>query len=901
MAMRTPNDPNPNPTPPLGDGGGRWTDRLADLVERRPWTILILSALLALVAGLYGVMRLPLDADTNSLISRDRPWMQRYLAFLDEFGDLEYLYVVVDTKGDRAAGERAVDDLLTSLRSIEDLSVHARIEPEEQWRMATRAMPIAELGSLVQASAALPEFVNAEHAFAVAERELNEVMGPNGFTMPKEERTTRGAAAFFLLDTIARAGGAIGAAPLADAPADEQTAASGSGFGDPPAPQYLVSDTGRLLFLAIMPRKDFGTLAAIEEPLRAIRGAIDAARIAHPAVEIGLTGKPVLQADELMTSTGDTTRSFTIGLIIVAGLCVIIYRDWRRPALALVAFGMAIAWTHGVAALLVGRLTLLSMVFMLVLIGAGLDYGIHVISRYTEFRATRDVRTSVRCTLRTAAIGTLTGAATSAAVFLLALFSSFQGLRELGVVAGAGLVLCAIAMVTTLPALLVIADRSLPPPAPRAIPLPGRSIGRSRRAAWWALGVGGVLVAASLVAAPLLLRFESNLLKLQAQGLESVAWEHRVLDDSASLSWFAAVIADDEADALAAIERARAEPEIGFVRSVFDIIPPHTAERDELRKTLLARASGAPSAIASEAITAERVERLGERVRAARTLATGSISHAERARLTAIMQGLFALGERLRREPEAARTELASAVAASRRAAQHLIEGETASLREALPAALRARFISPSGRYLVSLVPKEDTWEFEPLRRFVAALRRVDPEATGVPITQSESITDMTRAFLLISIASTLAVACITWLDFRRLRPVLLCVGVLAAGIAITVGLLAVLDIPLSLANFFGIPILIGLGIDSNIHLLHRADEPNPPSDTAVDDRAVEFGGTRNAVILTSLTTAIGFGGQIFASHQGMQGLGWIMAIGSLVCLATSIWLLPALLRVLRG
>jgi predicted RND superfamily exporter protein len=94
---------------------------------------------------------------------------------------------------------------------------------------------------------------------------------------------------------------------------------------------------------------------------------------------------------------------------------------------------------------------------------------------------------------------------------------------------------------------------------------------------------------------------------------------------------------------------------------------------------------------------------------------------------------------------------------------------------------------------------------------------------------------------------------------------------------------------PLSLANFFGVPILIGPGIDSNVHLLHRVRERSAS--------ALDFGATRSAVILTSIITAIGFGGQIFASHRGMQGLGWIIVIGSLACLATSVWLLPALLR----
>jgi predicted RND superfamily exporter protein len=863
----------------------RWTDRLADLVIGRARLVVALSLVSALVAGVYGFFRLPLDANTDSLISRDRPWMRLYLDFLHEFGDLEYLYVVVDTKGDRPAGERAVDALLSRLRAMPDLpGVHGRIEPAEGRRIATRAMSIEELRGLALAAGALPSLSGANAALAAADEKLARAMRPG---TSDAERQQLGAEAFLLYDAVAAADDAIaGRMPTA------------SGLGTETPPHYLASDTGRLLFIAILPRKDFGTLAAIEGPLGEIREAIATTRQEFPTVDIGLTGKPVLQADELITSTGDTTWSFSIGLLVVAGLCVVIYRDWRRPLLALLAFAAAIAWTHGAAALLVGRLTLLSMVFMLVLIGAGLDYGIHVVSRYVESRREQDIPTSVRTTLATTAVGTLTGAATSAIVFVLAILSNFQGLRELGIVAGAGLLLCALAMVTTLPALLVLFDSNRPPATPREIPVPGRSVGERLVSAQRALVVVASIAVAGVAITPFLLRFESNLLKLQAEELESVEWEHRVLADSASLSWFAAVIANNEAEALAAIERAKQEPEIGFIRSVFDVVAPSSSERTALRESLHAGAERPPPTNASAAatLTPERLRASNESVRLALALATASASAAERHTMTSIAERLTSLAERMAHSPEATEEAIRAAVERADRNAKEMLEGDRLPLREALPAAVRERFLSPSGRYLVSLVPKADTWELEPLKRFVAAIRRVEPNATGVPITQSESIEDMTHAFMLISLWSVVAVAAVTWLDFRRLGPVILCVGTLGAGIAITVGLLALLGIPLSLANFFGIPILIGLGIDSNIHLLHRAEETRDPSGSP----EVTFGGTRSAVIFTALTTAIGFGGQIFASHRGMQGLGWIMVVGSLVCLATSIWLLPAIVRLLR-
>ncbi len=96
--------------------------------------------------------------------------------------------------------------------------------------------------------------------------------------------------------------------------------------------------------------------------------------------------------------------------------------------------------------------------------------------------------------------------------------------------------------------------------------------------------------------------------------------------------------------------------------------------------------------------------------------------------------------------------------------------GERADLRNALPAAIRDSLVAPSGRYLVRMLPAEDAWEVEPLERFVGAMRAVDPNATGVPMTQLESIRDMTSAFVQMAVLALVAVAVLVWIDFRTSR-----------------------------------------------------------------------------------------------------------------------------------
>jgi predicted RND superfamily exporter protein len=186
--------------------------------------------------------------------------------------------------------------------------------------------------------------------------------------------------------------------------------------------------------------------------------------------------------------------------------------------------------------------------------------------------------------------------------------------------------------------------------------------------------------------------------------------------------------------------------------------------------------------------------------------------------------------------------------------------------------------------------PAGDVWESGPLARFVGVLRDEDPAATGVPMTVSDSMGSMRRSFAQQAVLASLLVITLLWLDLRNLRETAAAVLSLAIGIAWTLGAMALLGSGFNLANFFAIPILIGLGIDSAIHVTHRAHEG------ALDHG---FGSTRRAVAVTALTTTIGFGALMLAHHQGLRSLGIAMAVGSLCCLLSAVWTLPALLRVL--
>ncbi|MGA1466826.1 MAG: MMPL family transporter [Phycisphaerales bacterium] len=882
----------------------RWTTAAANLVLRWPWTILVLSVALAIAGAVIAWRSLALDADTNSLIAADRPFMKLYRSFLEEFGDLEYLTVVVDSRPDgeadpdgaqAAIAERAVDRLLETLSANPALpAVHGRIDPQEQLRIATRSMAIEDLEGLASAQRAFPALASGDAGVAIrqAGQDLSRLLG-QGLLLDDAARRELAASAILVLEQAAEA------SPAASA-GDRRTLAT------PPPAEYLRSDTGRLYFVTILPRKDFNRLDAIREPLAAIRAAIDDVRAEFPQVEIGLTGKPVLQADELETTDRDMVRSASVAAAIIAILFMVVFRGVRRPLLAVVAFAIAFGWSYGVATLAVGHLNLLSIVFMLVLVGVGLDYGVHVVARFMEARRRRLASGAIRETMRTAVPGNITGSLTSAAVFLLALTTNFQGLRELGLIAGTGLLLCVVAMTIDLPALLWLTERRGRAAArtPRRLDStdPVETVVRRRPASRALDGVlAGAAIAvavAAIVAGARFLRFDSNLLELQAEGLESVAWEHRVFEDSVSASWFGVSIAGSIEEVATRVESAKSHPEIARAVSVLDVIEPPSPEREAARARLAAALGAAPpdgepsparlddAALADELAAAR--ERLATLARAAR----GSEPQ-EAARLEALAERLAPLVAELRAEDSRreASQRLRAAFANAGETITSMAEGDRADLREALPSAIRDSLVAPSGRFLVRMLPAEDAWEVDPLERFVAAMRTVDPQATGVPMTQLESIRDMSQAFVQMAVLALVAVAVLVWIDFREWASVAICLAALLLGLAWTVGAMTVLGVPLNLANFFGIPILMGLGIDSAVHMTHRAREAR--------GRRIRYGATAKAVALTATTTAIGFGSLVFASHRGLQSLGLVMLVGSVACLAAAVVFVPAAVRLL--
>ncbi len=839
-----------------------------------PRIVITIAVLLALMGGGLAATRLRVNANTDHLIDANRPFMQRYQAYLDEFGDLRHIYVVVDSKGDSTSAKRCVDELAERMNDIDGVvNVYHRLNVLAQWQLATRSMSNDELASLALARGALPVLadveISSEQVLQTASNALENALAVDK-AVSVEDRKESSALALLLLQEWSEAAG------MSKRNVDSRN-----------IPQYLNPNGSDLYLIEVVPTLDFRSLTVIQKPLKSIRSAIDDLRPQYPSLEIGVTGLPAIQTDEMQTSIRDMQRCATVAFAVCAILIVVVLRMVRGPILATIAFACGVGWSIGLTTLMFGELNLLSNVFLLVLIGAGLDYGVHILVRFEEWRRLRpnSLDEAIAATIQTAGTGNITGALTSSLAFFVAWLTPFHGLRELGIIAGVGLLCCMASMTIVLPAMLrVFANLPSSKQNQNNTELL-RSPHDPARKHYLVVLLGTIVFSVVLWVWPGQVGFEDNLLELQAEGVESVDWQNRLGGESDASLWAGAIVVDEMSEIQPILDLAKSHPEIGRVQSIFDVIQPPTLGRLSLRNTLLVNThSNTNRRLVGDHLPVN-LKRISASLDKMVLLAHASGLVVEEQSIRSVA---LAFAEVAASDISVQHDEVTSRLRTASYRWKALIDGNAMPLIDVMPAEIRRHYISKAGRFLIQLSPAKDAWNLEEMQAFTRVLTDVDPNTTGTPFLQVNSLQDMRVSFLRMSIFAVFGIIVLLYVDLRRWADVVVAMLPLGVGVFWMLQLMAALHLEFNVANFFALPIILGLSVDASVHLIHRYREGG-------EGRFYPIA-TRKAVVLTGCTTMIGFGSLIFAHHRGLQSLGMVMILGIGCCLIAAMVVLPAAL-----
>jgi hopanoid biosynthesis associated RND transporter like protein HpnN len=870
----------------------------------RPWATVLLSLLLALGAGVYTLWTLDFLTSPLRLLPQRARYVVLLKQYLEDFAELDDIIVAVEAP-DPDHAKRYADRLVRTLRDdgLESRITH-RIDRSFFDRRGLLYLSVDDLARLRDRIFDYEEFIRNYAAWPTLARLLE---GLN--------QQFANAMALGFLD-LGIGGDAEADLRFLDAVVDQilarldesapyvspwDTGFSLGSLDDPDAGHYFSSDK-RLLFLFVQERSDEGNFASNRERIEAIRHAIGKLASEFTDVRAGVTGGPTIADDEMATALRDSALATGLAAVLISMLLLVAYRRFGTPLLLLVTLAASLLWALGVITLVVGHLSVFSVMFLSLVIGVGIDYGIYFLYRYQEeWAVDASVAEALERTADRTGPGMLLGALTAAGAFFVLMLTDFQGIREFGFVSAVAILMAFLAMVTLLPALLMLDGRR----PPGLMPQPSSRSFRDRSESEWLVGLitcrKTILIVAGGLSAVgvwgvLGVTFDHNMLNLQAANVESVIWEKRILA-SAGRSGSTALTTAGSVDELRRKQDALLRlPSVSEVESVLLLVPDEQPEKMRIIRQfapvvaavrVAAPPAGEPAALrapllvlrrrlglAAEGVTDERVRASIQRLRqkVERTLArfdrVGPDGVESLQRLQSVLYQDF-------------KNKLEQF--------QKSLDPQPVRVGEA-PPELRERYVGRSGRYLLRIHPAVDIWQKDGARRFINDLRTVDRDVTGPPVTKFEATHLIERGYAEGTPYALVLVATVTFAILRTLRGTALALAPVGLGVLWTLGVMRLLGLEFNLANVWALPLIIGTAAEYGLNIYVRFLE------------GIGGGGPRfprsvvSGVMLSWLTTIAGFGSLMVAHHHGIFTLGLLLTLGSTASLVASLFLLPVLI-----
>ncbi|MEZ4429147.1 MAG: MMPL family transporter [Nannocystaceae bacterium] len=577
-------------------------------------------------------------------------------------------------------------------------------------------------------------------------------------------------------------------------------------------------------------------------------------------VEWAAIGPYVVKADEHRTIRRDIWRS---GLFAVAGVCLVLallFRSGRALLSLVIPLLCGVTWAMGATQLALGHLNTLTSLISTVIMGMGIDAGIHILLRARRERLTHDDDAAIQRAFSELFTPLLIASGTTLGAFVVMASSSFPAFREFGVIAVLGVSLCLLAMITVFPALLsLIGVKPARPPAHR------RGYGRLvaalvRRPGAALLVVLGISVAA--VGPASRVAFERNGRMLQAEDTRARTSEFRALVNAVFAKEIHAgvLVVDSRADAAVVLAKARA-----------------------------------------------RRDALGDASRVAELLAAPDLLPAPELDLAARAKAIAALAEDV---PESAwaRLEEGADEDGARDSADALTPIEARRLRrmldaspprvDALPAPLRARLVHERDDggcdFAVYAHPSFDAADIlagvafsEEAASYTEGV--TDRVFVGETTVYAAMYLMMRRDAPRVLAAAALLVAALVFLQLRSLPRTILTVLPLLLGLYWLLAAMTVTDVRFTLFNVPILPAILGIGVDNGVYLSDRIGR------LAGREGGVAVGlqETGAAILAATTTTAIGFASFIVADSGGLAGIGQLAVLGIVIAAIAAILVVP--------
>lgn len=867
-------------------------------VINNPRSIFITHFILIFFSLFVTIKGLKVDFDRDNLVGANKKYHQLYLRYKEEFPVQNEIVTIIesqDNEKNRQFVERLARRMLPETNLFTDVFYKGDIVMMEN--KALLFLTEEELKDLYQTikdyKPFLRQFARATNfvslfnlvntQFRTAKRELNSQTESLINSLPALERILKIGS-----DSLSRPG----------TPVSPGVYALFGGSAETENQMYITFGNGKMYLITARPVSSAVTADAISR----LRELVEIVKLEVPGVNVGITGEPVLEYDEMVQSQKDSVIASIVAIVLCALIFIYGYEETGRPIKATICLLIGLIYTLAFTTLAIGHLNILTVTFVPILIGLGIDFGVHLVTRYEEeLRLGHPELEAIRKGMINTGKGIFTGCLTTAGAFLAMGFTNFKGIQEMGLICGAGMILCLFSMMTLLPVLLLRGKQNVIDHTYQQ----SHSIRQYIESFWLSYPrpvVVGTIIA-TLIAGIIFSRvkFDYNLLNLQSHGLPAVEYEKKLINSATKSLLFAAVVASNLNEAVFLESQLTNLSTVANVESMCRFLVDNQKTKLELIgkiKEELADVQFLPPD--PTPVNVWELSRILWSLRAYLSLAAEEAEQSDKKlanQLNSFRETIQEFRKQILSDPHRVNfklTEYQIAFFNDIKATFDAIKNQDNSgplTPDDFPKPLRNRFIGKTGKFLLQVYPKQDVWEREPQEAFVKELRSIVPDVTGTPVQLYEYTTLLKNSYELSAVYALIAILILLWVHFRNVSCIILALLPVTFGFIWMGGLMGVGGVNFNLANIMTLPLVIGIGVTNGIHILTRFSEEQTP--------AILTRSTGKAVIVSGLTTIAGFGSLMLGKHQGIISLGYIMSIGVAACMAIALMFLPSLISLL--
>ncbi len=661
--------------------------------------------------------------------------------------------------------------------------------------------------------------------------------------------------------------------------------------------------------IIVQPKVDYESILPGRRAIKVIRQVTrKLGLVPEKGVTVMLTGDIPMQYDELRSVTKGAKLAGMLSFVMVGFVLVSGLGSMRLVLATLVCLVMGLVFTAAFGAWAIGHLNMISVAFAVLFIGLGVDYAIHYCLRYRELllcgygsreallRSCRDVGPSLVLCAVTTSIG-----------FYSFMPTDFSGVAELGLISGTGMFIALFCNFTFLPAMISLFPLQAASRQPYYITSDCNPIFIKVMA--WPYSKAGVIRAAAIcltifsVFLVPKVRFDSNPINLRDPNAESIRAFKKLLRDPNTSPWSLESLSPNRAEAdrrkdlfdrlksvrhaidLSSFIPADQEEKLDIIADMEMMLGPVLEGRVVLRRERWDRELPALRRFGTELAGSISLFR-----KDSRALASGLLE-----KVRTFLKKVDVFDEQMKeREIERLNQAVLGSFPARIKEFRIALSAGPLSLGN-LPTNLKSEWVGRDGCWRIEVVPAKNPRNDREIMDFISEARRIDKDVTGYPVLIIEGGRAVVRAFKQAFAYSLVSIFVLLLILMPRRKDALLVLYSLFLAGVLSAAFMVVIGMPLNFANIIALPLVLGIGVDNGIHIVHRhrqaLEEPASLLRTS----------TARSIFFSTMTTICSFGNLAVSPHVGMASMGKLLSIGILMTLLTSMIVLPAFLARRKG